>query len=214
VPTFEDVLMTDLLDPSKPMGAVVYAVLFVLLAILLSTMVRRHVRRLLESGTAGGGDRTSIVFISQLLRAAVFVVAIILYFHLIPSLRSFATAILTTASVASIVFGLAAQNTIGNVISGVSLLAYKPFAVGDEVEVSAPGGVEVGRVVSITLGYTTLAGAKDRRIVVPNSVLASSVIVHRPGRGQSPRDSAVARTPNGRRVGRHRQDRRMDEAEL
>jgi small conductance mechanosensitive channel len=180
VPTFEDVLMTDLLDPSKPMGAVVYAVLFVLLAILLSTMVRRHVRRLLESGTAGGGDRTSIVFISQLLRAAVFVVAIILYFHLIPSLRSFATAILTTASVASIVFGLAAQNTIGNVISGVSLLAYKPFAVGDEVEVSAPGGVEVGRVVSITLGYTTLAGAKDRRIVVPNSVLASSVIVHRP----------------------------------
>jgi len=54
--------------------------------------------------------------------------AAILCAHLVPVLRALGTAMLAGASVASIVLGLAAQNTLGNLIAGVALLLYDPFA--------------------------------------------------------------------------------------
>ena len=74
--------------------------------------------------------------------------------------------------------GLAAQNTLGNVIAGISLLLYRPFVVGDRVQVSAPTGLEIGVVESITLGYTVLKTYDNRRVVVPNSAMASQVTIN------------------------------------
>ncbi len=79
-----------------------------------------------------------------------------------PSLRSLETALLTGASVASIVVGLAAQNTLGSLIAGVSLLLYRPFEVGDRAQIAAPTGVETGVVERLTLGYTILAAANGK----------------------------------------------------
>ena len=79
---------------------------------------------------------------------------------------------------ASIVLGLAAQNTLGNLIAGMTLLLYRPFQVGDRVQVTAPTGLETGIVEAITLGYTMLRTGDNRRIVVPNSVMANQVTVN------------------------------------
>jgi small-conductance mechanosensitive channel len=108
----------------------------------------------------------------------IFTTAFILYFQLIPALRSIGRAILATAGIASIVLGLAAQNTLGNIISGISLLLYRPVRLGDEVKVYASAGDETGVVESLTLGYTTLRMPNNEKIIVPNSVLASTVIVN------------------------------------
>jgi small conductance mechanosensitive channel len=98
------------------------------------------------------------------------------------------TAILTTASAASIVLGLAAQNTLGNLIAGISLILYKPIRLGDKVQVDAPTGQETAVVESISLGYTILAGSDSRKIIIPNSVLASSIIVNLGRNDFAPRD--------------------------
>ena len=79
---------------------------------------------------------------------------------------------------ASIVLGLAAQSTLGNLISGMTLLLYRPFQVGDRVQVAAPTGLETGVVEVITLGYTILRTGDNRRIVVPNSAMANQVTVN------------------------------------
>lgn len=58
-------------------------------------------------------------------------ILLILYAHLIPVLRSMGTALLAGASVASVVIGLAAQSTLGNLVAGVSITIYRPFRLGD-----------------------------------------------------------------------------------
>ena len=145
---------------------------------MASATVRKLVQRLVDLDRRPSADRTAIMFFSQFARVASFIVAAILYCHLIPTLRSFGTAILTTASVASIVLGLAAQNTLGNLIAGVSLILYQPIRLGEKVQVDAPTGQETAVVESITLGYTVLVGSHDQRIIIPNSVMAGSVIVN------------------------------------
>jgi small-conductance mechanosensitive channel len=103
---------------------------------------------------------------------------LILYAHLIPVLRSLGTALLTGASIASVVIGLAAQSTLGNLVAGVAITLYRPFRLGDRLQVAAPTGTEVGSVESISLGYTTLRTDDGRLVVVPNSVAASQVAIN------------------------------------
>jgi small conductance mechanosensitive channel len=78
----------------------------------------------------------------------------------------------------AVVFGLAAQQTLGNLIAGVVLLSARPFRVGERVRLQAGplAGRTEGVVSSLGLLYTTLARGEDR-IMIPNSVVLSAAIV-------------------------------------
>jgi small-conductance mechanosensitive channel len=73
---------------------------------------------------------------------------------------------------------MAAQNTLGNLIAGISLLLYRPFNVGDRLQVTAPTGLETGQIESLSLGYTIIKTDDNRRVVVPNSLMASQTTVN------------------------------------
>ena len=85
---------------------------------------------------------------------------------------------LTSIGMISLILGFAAQNTLGNLIAGISLLLYRPFKLGDRLQVIAPTGLETGTVESLTLGYTLLKTDDNRRVVVPNSVMASQTNIN------------------------------------
>jgi small-conductance mechanosensitive channel len=86
-------------------------------------------------------------------------------------------AIAIGASFSAVVFGLAAQQTLGNLIAGVVLLSARPFRVGDTVRLQGGmiGGQIEGVVTSLGLLYTTFDAGGDP-VLVPNSaVLAVSI---------------------------------------
>jgi len=164
------------LRPDTLIGALAYLVIFVVLAVALSRALRTAVHASMTR--SGHIDRTTISFLQQMTTALIWVVLLILYAHLIPVLRSMGTALLAGASVASVVIGLAAQSTLGNLIAGVSITIYRPFRLGDTLQVSAPTGAEIGVVELISLGYTTLRTPAGHLIVLPNSVAASQVTIN------------------------------------
>jgi small-conductance mechanosensitive channel len=169
----------DLLTFVKPdslLGAVFYLALSVMLALLLARGLRTAVHA--AATRRGNLDRTTISFLQQMGTAVIWVAMLILYAHLIPVLRSIGTALLAGASVASVVIGLAAQSTLGNLVAGVSITIYRPFRLGDTLQVTAPTGTEVGVVELIALGYTTLRTTDGRLITLPNSVAASQVTIN------------------------------------
>lgn len=176
--SLDSFLPVQLIKPGTVFGALLYALVFFILAWLGARAFRLSVARLLKRDEHRGIDHTVAFFLVQLAQIGVYLFALIFYAHLIPALHNVGTVLLTSAGVASIVIGLAAQNTLGNVIAGISLLLYRPFLVGDQVQVSAPTGLEVGVVESITLGYTTLKTYDNRRVVVPNSAMASQVTIN------------------------------------
>jgi len=164
------------LHPDSLVGAMAYLVLFVIAAMIVSRALRAAVHAAMTR--SGHLDRTTVSFLQQIGTAMIWVVMLILYAHLIPVLRSMGTALLAGASVASVVIGLAAQSTLGNLVAGVSITIYRPFRLGDTLQVAAPTGTEIGVVDVISLGYTTLRAADGHLIVLPNSIAASSVIIN------------------------------------
>jgi small-conductance mechanosensitive channel len=170
--------LDELGDPTTLGGAIVYAVAFAVAAWLLGRALRLAIHRVLARDSHTHVDRTAVKFLAQLAQFGVFVFAFISYAHLVPELRGIGGAWLASVGVLSVIIGLAAQSTLGNLIAGVSLLLYRPFNVGDRLVVSAPGGLETGVVESLTLGYTQLVTDDGRRIVVPNSVMASQTTIN------------------------------------
>lgn len=168
--------MLSLLRPDSLVGALVYLVLFVLLALLFARILRVAVHAAMTR--QGHIDRTTMSFIQQFGSAFIWVIMLILYAHLIPTLRSMGNALLAGASVASVVIGLAAQSTLGNLVAGISITIYKPFRLGDTLQVATPTGTEIGVVELISLGYTTLRAPDGRLVVLPNSVAASQVVLN------------------------------------
>jgi len=170
---------SDLLHTFRPdtlVGALVYLALFMAVALLLTRGMRTAVRVAMTRG--GHLDRTTISFLQQICSALIWVGVLILYAHLIPELRAIGTALLAGASIASVVIGLAAQSTLGNLVAGISITIYRPFRLGDTLQVTAPTGTEIGVVEAISLGYTTLRSADGRFVVLPNSLAASQVMIN------------------------------------
>ena len=163
----------DIFNPNTLAGAVAWGLLFLGIATSIATGVRRFTRRV-ESHLS---DVTGLRFAGAFTQVLTYVVAFIIYAHLIPELHQIQKTLLAGVGVLSVIIGLAAQTTLGNLIAGISLVLYRPFRIGDKIQLSTPDGVKVATVTAISLGYTALRETDQHEIIVPNSVMGSSVII-------------------------------------
>jgi len=168
-----EALHRSLFDPNTLLGATLWGMVFIVLAMALAALVRKFSRRI-EPHLS---DVTGLRFVSAFAQVVAYLVGFILYAHLVPELRALGTALLAGVSIVSIVLGLAAQNTLGNLIAGLSLVLYRPIRVGDELQLTTPRGLMTAKVELVSLGYTILCDEQGNQIVVPNSVVASSVVI-------------------------------------
>lgn len=163
------------IHPGSVSGALFYAFILVAASVAGSALVRMMARSALQRDRV---DRTAVLFLRPLAVAFVWLMSAVIYAHLIPELRALGTALLAGVSVASIVVGMAAQNTLGNTIAGLALLIYRPFRLGDRLQIVAPTGLETGVVEGVTLGYTVLQTFDNRRVVMPNNAIVAQTTVN------------------------------------
>ncbi len=84
------------------------------------------------------------------------------------------TSFLTIVGAAGLAIGLALKDSLSNFASGVMLILFRPFKVGDVVTV---GGV-TGKVYQIDVFSTVVLTADNQKIIVPNSSITSGVITN------------------------------------
>jgi small-conductance mechanosensitive channel len=163
----------NLLEPGSTIGAIFFGLLFLMLASLAALAIRRGAHRI-ERGLS---DITVLQFASVFSQWLAYLIAFMLYAHLVPQLRALGTALLAGAGVASVVVGLAAQDTLGNLIAGCSLVLSRTIQIGDSIRLYCPVGTISAKVQAISLAFTLLVDDESHEVVVPNSVMMNSAIV-------------------------------------
>lgn len=85
--------------------------------------------------------------------------------------------LLVSGAVTGVVLGVAAQQSLGNVVAGLVLLLNRPFQVGQEITVrsGALAGPYSGRVVSVGLTYVEL-DTDEGVVLLPNSGVLAAVV--------------------------------------
>lgn len=143
---------------------------------VLILLVGRYVARLL-SGFAARAltkakvDATLIPFIENLAYTAMLVFVVVAALAAVGVQTASFVAVLGAAG---LTVGLALQGSLANFASGVLLLIFKPFRVGDFVEI---GGVK-GTVCAIQIFNTVLNAPDNVRIVVPNGAVTGGSILN------------------------------------
>jgi small conductance mechanosensitive channel len=84
------------------------------------------------------------------------------------------TSLITILGSAAVAVGLALQGGLSNLAGGLLLLIFKPFKVGDYIDVMG----HEGTVKAISLFYTTMCTIDNRVIQIPNGGLSNSAITN------------------------------------
>ena len=86
------------------------------------------------------------------------------------------SAMLATLGVGSLAIALAAKDTLADTISGFIIMIDRPFRIGDRIEIRDLG--TWGDVVDIGLRSSRIRTRDNRTVIVPNSVIAKSLVVN------------------------------------
>lgn len=107
--------------------------------------------------------QTQLKLIRRLVNALIAVIALGVVLFSFPEVRTVGTSVLASAGILSLVAGLAAQSTLGNLVAGVQLVFSNAIRVGDVVVVEG----EYGTIGEITLSYVVVNIWDERRLILP-----------------------------------------------
>ena len=156
----------------------IYAILLLAIGWYLSGAMQRFVTRLLS--VTHRVDPLVTLFVGSLARYGVLAVVGIAVLQLFGIQTASLVAVLGATSLA---IGLALQGTLSNLAAGVMLLLFRPFHVGDDVEVAG----KAGKVKSLSLFMTELVAPDNTQILLPNGQVWGAAIINHsayPGTGE------------------------------
>ena len=137
--------------------------------IVIRSYMRRNARLL-------KADPTNYSFVQHAISLVTFFGAVLFVFYNIPELHNIGKTLFAGAGILAAIIGFASQEAFSNIISGIFIVIYKPFRVGDSIKLLSNN--QAGKVEDITLRHTIIKGAENRRIMVPNSVISREQILN------------------------------------
>lgn len=146
----------------KAVGALVVLIAAFFIGTWLKNLILKRI-------TSSGLDETLGKFFANMVRHLVIVLAVLSCLQIFGVDTTSFAAILAAAGFA---IGLALQGTLQNFSAGVMLLAFRPFQVGNVVNVAGQTGI----IESIALFTTRMDTFDNRRIIIPNAEIFGATI--------------------------------------
>lgn len=116
-------------------------------------------------------DITKFLFLKHVLILTIYLVGIGWGLLTLPVTKGFAHSLLAGAGVTTLFIGLASQQILSNMISGVFIVLNKSVKINDTIEIQ---GIR-GKVIEITWHDTIIESENKENIIIPNSLVTSTI---------------------------------------
>jgi small conductance mechanosensitive channel len=164
-----DIPVPAALQPYLPLiVGIVTALLIFTIGWLIAKWAHTLIAKLLRRRSA---DESLVKFLSALAQFAVLAATVIAALGQVGVETTSLVALLGTAGIA---IGLALQGNLSHFASGVMLLLFRPFTVGDFIE----GGGKSGTVDEVGLFATVLTTPENHKIIIPNAGVTGGPIIN------------------------------------
>lgn len=151
------------------LGNVVAAMLILIVAFIIGGWLKRRIVRISERHQSL--DDTLFHFLGNIVRYTVLGFAVLIVLN---TFGIQTTSLIAAIGAAGLAIGLALQGTLSNVAAGVMIIIFRPFKMGDFIEVAG----EMGTVKDITLNVTELASLGNLKVIIPNSEVWGNTITN------------------------------------
>lgn len=148
----------------------------IFVAWLLSTFLRKAIDFFIKRNSQQlDADPTNFIFLKNSISFIIYCIGLFWIFYKIPYFKTLGAALFASAGVFAAILGFASQKAFSNIIGGIFILIFKPFRVGDSIEIVSG---QKGVVEEITLRHTVIKDYEFRRIVIPNSIMSEDTIIN------------------------------------
>lgn len=145
-------------------------------AFIISETLRWIIRRYININSKKiNVDPTNYNFIKNAASFIIYFIAFFFIIYSVPRFKTIGTTLFASAGVFAAIIALASQQALSNIISGIFIVASKPFRVGDYIELDSK---HKGTIEDITLRHTVIRDIQNNRIIVPNSKINNETIVN------------------------------------
>lgn len=118
-------------------------------------------------------------FLQSIIQVIIIIVGVYTCLSVFEVTKDISKTLLQSGTLIIAIATFAAQQALGNVISGFSIAFTKPFEVGQKVKVmSGSSVIAEGIITNITIRHTMIKQFDGQVCIVPNSTMDSSVIVN------------------------------------
>lgn len=164
---------------ATPFGHVVWRAAIVAIILLAALIITKIINRTFSGAVkrlraAKNPNAAVVAFLRYAALLVVDLTAFVSIVASIPALRSILASLLTAGGALAIIAGLAAQDALASVASGMMILIFKPFIIGDVVSISSMG--VTGSIEDITLRHTVVKTFESKRVIIPNSTMNEAVV--------------------------------------
>lgn len=143
-----------------------------IIALVIGLWIANKLTHLLEKVLKKSGLGPELEgFFSSMISIALKIVAVLIAVNILGFKTSALMGILAGAVFA---IGLALQGFLGNFASGITIVFFKPYKVGDWVQISD----FFGKVESIQIFNTTLTTPGDKTLIIPNGKVTDDIITN------------------------------------
>lgn len=161
---------------SQSLPPALIALAILILTAIFAFLFDRTLKKFIKSDQPSPeASSPNLKFVRRVGVALIYAVGFTFAIYSIPDLKSIAQSLLAGAGIAAIAVGFASQAALTNIISGVFIVLFKPYRIGDRVQVK---DTLRGIVEDITLRHTVIRDFQHSRIVIPNSIISNEVIVN------------------------------------
>ena len=149
-----------------------FSLLLFVLVVWLAMMLSRITRRLVTEGLKRSNLGLSRLLKNMIISTAANLVLLLGILFGLAQIGISVGPLLAGLGIAGFIVGFALQDTLGNFASGMMILLYRPYDVGDLIEA---GGV-FGKVSHMSLVNTTILTVDNQTLVMPNTKIWGDVI--------------------------------------
>ena len=148
-------------------------IIFFLIVILISWILSKAVGKAVKKAVASVKSASELLkdFIVNISRKTVFLVGFVVALSM---LEVNIGPLLAAIGAAGFILGFALQGTLSNFAAGIMILIYRPYDVGDLIDV----GGTFGKVDAMTIVSTTLRKPDNQKVVIPNNMIWGDIITN------------------------------------
>lgn len=162
------------LTQNEALNYVIFALSVLILAFIVLKILRAILNRYIKKSSHDlQVDPTQYKFLNNALGFIIYLAALATIFLIIPPLKTVGVTLFASAGIFAAIIGFASQAAFSNIVSGIFIVIFKPFRVGDIVKIS---NLYSGTVEDITLRHTVIRDFENKRLIIPNAVISSETI--------------------------------------
>jgi len=154
---------------------VLYLGILSMITIIAATTANMWFKRSVREKIENNEDPTNYKFLRYVVVFAICFTGILFGLLAFPLLKGVAQTALGGAGVLALIAGFASQEALANLVAGVFIISFKPFRIGDVIEIT---DTMVGTVSDITLRHTVIRNFENKMIIIPNSVINKERLIN------------------------------------